>query len=443
MIIAWRDPSLEWINLTVPATGIIITLVSFKSSFWLTVILSMMAILLVASTVPMSDPLESVRAFTRPLEFDYLSWTLDALSLKFGQIALGTASYLPTTERSSTVLNFLELINQLNQVNSQLNDVYGDPNVRDPTIASADLLAELNQLKKQRDQLEPLAEAILQAQVTEIAAQAGLTFMGQTIPPVLYHTTPPPDALIISPRNVIQQDQNISISPDLDVDRMDALENQVDKALNVSSLVVQIGGVGLYPTMVMESTDINWLAEVIAHEWVHNYLTLHPLGFSYENNPELRTMNETTAAIAGKELGRMLVKEYYPQFLPPDPSPSPAAADQQQASAPSFNINKELYITRVNTDKLLAQGKIDQAETYMELRRRFLWEHGYHIRKLNQAYFAFNGAYADQPAGAAGADPVGSAVRLLRQKSSSLEDFINRIAWMWNYNQLKKAVGSQ
>jgi hypothetical protein len=62
---------------------------------------------------------------------------------------------------------------------------------------------------------------------------------------------------------------------------------------------------------------------------------------------------------------------------------------------------------------------------------------------LNQAYFAFYGAYADQPGGAAGADPVGEAVRLLRAMSPSLEEFINRIAWMWNFNQLKGAVGNR
>jgi hypothetical protein len=100
-----------------------------------------------------------------------------------------------------------------------------------------------------------------------------------------------------------------------------------------------------------------------------------------------------------------------------------------------------MHQTRVMVDEILAQGKIQEAESYMEARRVFFWDHGYHIRKLNQAYFAFYGAYADQPQGAAGADPVGTAVRLLRAQSSSLADFINRIAWMWNFEQLKSAVG--
>jgi hypothetical protein len=39
-------------------------------------------------------------------------------------------------------------------------------------------------------------------------------------------------------------------------------------------------------------------------------------------------------------------------------------------------------------------GKVELAEEFMEERRQFFWKKGYHIRKLNQAYFAFHGAYA-------------------------------------------------
>jgi hypothetical protein len=79
----------------------------------------------------------------------------------------------------------------------------------------------------------------------------------------------------------------------------------------------------------------------------------------------------------------------------------------------------------------------------MEARRQIFWDHGYHIRKLNQAYFAFHGAYADMPGGAAGSaetDPVGPAVRALRAQSASLAEFINRISWMWRFDQLEAAV---
>jgi hypothetical protein len=415
---------------------------TFKRAYWLTFILVTLSVMLGASIVPPSDPLERVRAFTRDIEFDYVSWTLNSLGTKLGEIALGTANYLPVEEQSKTVLAALDLIGQINEVEAQVNDIYADPTIYDPETASADLRRQLNKLQDQRTKLEPMAEAILQDQVNEIAASSNLTFGGQAFPPVLYHTTPPPDALIISPRDVIRQDYDISISPDISVDQMEALEDTVDQSLNVSSLVVGIGGIGLYPTMVMETTDINGLAEVVAHEWVHNYLTLRPLGVSYMNSPELRTMNETVASIAGKELGRAVVAKYYPAYLPAETSlVEPAKGSDQTPSQPVFDFRVEMHQTRVTADRLLAEGKIDEAESYMELRRRYLWDNGYHIRKLNQAYFAFYGAYADQPGGAAGEDPVGTAVRLLREKSTTLADFINRMSWMWNFGQLVKAVG--
>ena len=97
--------------------------------------------------------------------------------------------------------------------------------------------------------------------------------------------------------------------------------------------------------------------------------------------------------------------------------------------------------TRVTADQLLAEGKIEEAEQYMEQRRVVFWEHGYQIRKLNQAYFAFYGAYADHPGGgAAGSNPVGEAVQALRERSGSLAEFINRISWISSFEQLQKVV---
>jgi len=66
--------------------------------------------------------------------------------------------------------------------------------------------------------------------------------------------------------------------------------------------------------MVMESTNLIWLLNTIAHEWIHNYLTLRPLGLLYLETPELRTMNETTASIAGDEIGALVLERYYPEL---------------------------------------------------------------------------------------------------------------------------------
>jgi len=99
-----------------------------------------------------------------------------------------------------------------------------------------------------------------------------------------------------------------------------------------------------------------------------------------------------------------------------------------------------MHTTRVTVDALLADGKVDEAEAYMETRRQVFWNNGYLIRRLNQAYFAFHGAYADSPGGAAGEDPVGPAVRALRANSPNLAAFVNRISWMTSFDQLTEAV---
>jgi hypothetical protein len=175
----------------------------------------------------------------------------------------------------------------------------------------------------------------------------------------------------------------------------------------------------------------------VAHEWIHNYLTMRPLGVLYDITPDNRIINETTASIAGVEIGEVVIERFYPKFIP-DPQPAAAASSAQITEPPAFNFRAEMRLTRLEADRLLAIGEIEAAEAYMEARRQVFWEQGYRMRKLNQAYFAFHGAYADQPGGAAGEDPISAAVRALRQQSPDLESFINRIAWIWNYEQLKK-----
>ncbi len=395
------------------------------------------------SALEPEDQIEQVRKFTRQIEFDYITWTVEAVQTKLEQVALGTPAYLSPKHQHNIVLDYLELVGQIFHYEDYIEEYYTNPNVLNPDIASQQIRQELEKFYEQRNQLGPLAETVFQNQLSSIASDFGLTFAGQPFPPILYHATPLPYALIVSPRDAIRQDANISIHPDITVDQRAELEAQVDQALDVSSLVVNIGGMGLYPTMVAQTTNINWLAEVIAHEWAHNFLTLRPLGASYFNSPELRVINETTAGIVGNELGAALIERFYPEHVPPprDENPPPAHSDSE-SEPPKFKFRAEMHETRLTVDELLAEGQIEEAESYMELRRQIFLENGYRIRKLNQAYFAFHGAYADRPGGAAGAieDPVGSAVRTLRAQSPSLAAFLNRISWMWSYDQLQAAV---
>jgi hypothetical protein len=417
---------------------------TIKRSLYLGLVILLGMFSLQYSTLPPGDLTERVRAFTRDQEFNFISWVWNAMEVKLAHAAIGSERYLSEAERHALVVDYLKLVLQIQVTEGKLNEIFADPNIADPQAASAELRDELDKLHQQRSQTAPAAEAILESQISQTAAELGLTYAGQAIPPVLYHSTPLPWALIISPRDVIRQDADINLKPDFTVDQQAALEEQVDARLDVSSLVVGIGGIGVYPTMVAQTSNLNWLSEVVSHEWVHNFLTLRPLGMNYMTSPELRIMNETTASIAGKEIGRAVLEKYYPEFVPPPPPAESANQPETQPEPPAFDFNQEMHETRVAVDKMLADGQIQAAEDYMEMRRRIFWDNGYHIRKLNQAYFAFYGAYADNPkGGAAGADPVGGAVRTLRAQSPSLADFLKQISWMSSFEQLQRTVEQQ
>ena len=393
-----------------------------------------------SSLVFSSDPADAARRYTRPFEFDFVNWTLDAFGLKLGQSAIAAPFYFDGSARHQLVLDYFHLMNTILQDENKLNLLYTDPSVKDPGAASASLRAELSGLYTRQSQLDPLAESILQEQVSATLSDLGLTTAGQPLPPVLFHLTPLPYNLVISPRNKIQQEASISLIPDLTVDQQVALENEVDKGLNVSSLVVPVGGIGTYPTMIERTTALDWLTNTIAHEWTHNWLAVRPLGLNYDTSQALHTMNETTADIVGGEVGQAVLKRYYPEVAAEYAFQAQAVSMSGSPASANFDFRAEMHATRVHVDELLAAGKISEAETYMEQRRQVFWDNGYPIRKLNQAYFAFYGAYADVPGGAAGEDPVGPAVRALRARSSSLAAFLNRISQMSSFQQLQVAL---
>jgi hypothetical protein len=315
-----------------------------------------------------------------------------------------------------------------------------DPERTFPPATIQGLLAEITDIRQHQRALQPVAETILQEQAALILSEMGFGLGGEPFPPLAFHFTQPPAALIVSPRDIIRQDGNISLDPMISLEERITLETTVESEMDVSALVVAIGGIGIYPTMVQESSSLTWITEVIAHEWVHNYLTLRPLGLLYNSSPELRTMNETTANLIGKEVGRKMIERFYPDLSPHPQNVVAQSADPEEP--PTFDFRAAMRETRVRVDDLLAQGRIEEAESYMEERRRVFWEHGYRIRRLNQAYFAFHGAYADEPGGAAGDDPVGEAVRELWALIDSPAVFLRTMSWMNDYTDLQATLTS-
>jgi hypothetical protein len=368
--------------------------------------------------------------------FDFLVWESDALAAKAEAALVSGQSYLSEAQRKKIVLDYVAMMGEIRQLETQVRLIYADPEVADPEAAAHDLQQQIDEKRVSAARLQPVAEQVMQDQVATVIRDDGLDILGEVLPPVSAQLTPLPYVLIVSPREEIRQIYNIPLQNGLTVPVQEQIESSIFDNINRSALVVPIGGLGVWPAMVYETGDINFLFNTVAHEWAHHWLTLRPLGISYAGSPALRTINETVASIFGDEVGAQVIERYYPEYAPPE-QPAQAPETTGKEEPPAFDFNHEMATTRNRVDEMLGQGNVEEAESYMEQRRQFFWENGYRIRKLNQAYFAFYGAYADTP-GEQGDDPIGPALLALRDDSDTLADFMNRVSRITSLEKLQE-----
>ena len=123
--------------------------------------------------------------------------------------------------------------------------------------------------------------------------------------------------------------------------------------------------------------------------------------------------------------------------MPVPPERPPLSAGElvwpEEPPPGQFDFVREMRNTRLQVDSLLAAGKIEEAEVYMEQRRLLFVEQGHDLRKLNQAYFAFYGSYATNPSSG---NPIGGQLQWLRAKSASLRDYLRTAASISQHDDL-------
>lgn len=353
----------------------------------------------VLSSAPGFD--QRVHSVTRPHEFSILEWELNTL---IGEI---WEFFAPPIEAS---------IDDIETVREYLASDGGDKS------------------------LEDKAERILTKQIISVLVEEGILNPWDSFlhfefifPPLNFEFESPPNLLVISPRDEIRLLSRTTLVPNLPDAEKDAIEAQVD-ALDVSSLVVRLGGVGFtYPTMVIKSPDIRRTINRVIEEWFHQYMAFQPLGFLYlldavgvRSDYDIIVMNETVAGIVSEEIGAKVYQRYY--------SKEAQTVSEQE---PVSDFHRKMRAIRIKVDEYLAKGEVAEAEKFMRESRDSLAEDGYHIRKLNQAYFAFHGTYADEPTSVS---PIGQDLQRLREQCSSLRVFLDRVTGMTSYEDLRKAM---
>jgi uncharacterized protein YdcH (DUF465 family) len=383
------------------------------------------------------DLYQHLRAIARPYHFSLAAWEIKTFPHEVNQLTSGWRNQ--TADEVQTVTDHFDTVRRIRIMKSQIQAInhtgQGD---------SSQLEEELDTLREQSLASQDEVERILEKQIKVVLAEQDI-FNPMDIcgvrprinfPPLNFKLEPPPKLLVVSPRERIESLREFLLKPDISLEEMEAVEAKADE-LGVSSLVVELGGLGsTYPSLVTNEASLRFTLDAAAEEWLHQYLFPRPLGILYtldliglSPDYEIATINETVASMASKEIGTLVYEKYY--------APYENAEDSSQNDSSGFDFNREMRDIRRKVDEYLACGEIEPAEEFMEEKRQYLADNGYYIRKLNQAYFAFHGAYADSPTSVS---PIGVELEKLREQSLSLKDFLNKATTITSRQQLQEMI---
>ena len=251
----------------------------------------------------------------------------------------------------------------------------------DATAASVDQ-ARVESLLRERNAIRDSVEELLESAISTELVALGLNQDGDFIwPPVDFRIDDTPHVLVTSPRHVIERDSVRILRPDIVEEDKLKMESAIFDNANLSAIVLPTGGLASYPNLVPSDYDLLRLLEVAAHEWLHAYLIFHPLGRAYWSGGDMTSLNETLANLAGKEIGRTVYNRLTGEDIETLEKPYIPGLDDEGAEVDEFDFRVFMHDTRHRTDELLEDGKIDEAEAYMESRRQVLVENGHNIRK--------------------------------------------------------------
>ncbi|MFC1950728.1 hypothetical protein ACFLWD_03615 [Chloroflexota bacterium] len=385
---------------------------------------------------PKQDFDNYLSSIVKPYRFSITRWESRAIPREVNQWIFD--KYEKSDDEVNRVTEYFSFIEQIKTLESEIQTI--NAGNRQGDLASLEV--ELNGLQEQRMTLEDIVEEIIESQIRETLTQQDIfnpidEYIGLKVgfPPVNFELAKPPYLLVVSPRDRIESTREILLQPSLIIKNIEDIEAEVDK-LGVSSLVVELGGVATYPTFVTNEASLQFTIDTATEEWVHQYLVFKPLGFLYlldlagmSRNYEIATINETLASMCSKEISSIVREKYYPEYE--------SGTNQNQTTESEFDFNLEMKEIRRTVDKYLTQGEVEQAEEFMEQKRQYLVSKGYYIRKLNQAYFAFYGAYADS---STSISPIGLELKELRSQSVSLKNFLNEVAAMTSQQDLRDRI---
>ncbi len=401
----------------------------------------LIAVLFIGWIVPTGDKRFDTPAAAVSLDHGYglVSWEFDNFFDKWSHRVWTALPWTPTSEsdRRAALDRYVELVGELRTAKGDLNRATSAANPDEVEISGAQ--AQIDRLISERNSIRSAVEEYLEQIIAEVVRSPEIDLVGSFVwPPVDFRIGDPPKLLVTSRRDEIVRIEDVLIDPDIPIDEMSRIESELVAEHDISAVVLQTGGLASYPT-VIPTSDLKRLVDVASHEWLHAYLAFHPLGRAYFGGGEIRSMNETLADIFGREVGLRVYSEvtgepFVAPTRPETASKHVETEDEALIDPEEFNFNRFMGETRRTTDDLLADGKIDEAEAYMESRRVELLDHNYRIRKINQAYFAFHGTYAESPSSTS---PIARYMWDLRDQVETVGEMVKLLRPLGTYEEFE------
>jgi hypothetical protein len=398
-------------------------LLTLVGGFWL--------VFLLAGDHPVQDLSWHLTEITGPYRFHLAEWEVATLARR-ARMAIFPSS--PVADPVQTVVRYFALGQQENVLTGQ-QDHWLVRQASDPTAAerARALQTRIDRIEATRETLKPAVEQIISEQVDAQLHQDGvrpglLTFHRSNqfpflrpwlIPGVFFGLSRLPHLLVVAPRDRIEIISTALLDTQLSPRASEQIETSTDR-LGVSSVVIQIGGLAAYPAMIPTDESLSDTLITIAHEWAFHYLALHPLGERYFASYDMATINESLVDLVGHEVGPQVYDRYYRPALEAEAAkagPAPTSTAPPATPAPP-SFETLLRHIRIVVQADLARGDVASADAYMAQQQRALLQDGYDVPRLNTAYLAFYGWYAE------GGNPYAPLLVTIRRKSGSLRAFL-------------------
>ncbi len=396
--------------------------------------LVLLAIALGSSSIPAE--LAQRYAFSQAitsLRWDLVEWEVNALWEKLEAQVEKPADEVPPTVGPRLVQEYLERAGRIGQIEGELERRSSIGYDQTLAPSSAELTMELGGLREIQAETRARVEQLIERQIASQLSEAGFLGLGGVWPPVRFTFVEPPQKLVVSRRDEIETIYSKMLMAGMGLPVIEEVEGEINQQRYATAYITDIGGLGAFPTMVVDRASLQWVLSTVAHEWTHNYLVFYPLGWNYFASQDLTTMNETVAEIVGNEIGDYALAQYYPEEVIPD---LPVVPEVLPETLP-FDFRTEMRITRLEVDRLLAAGDVVAAEAYMEARRLEFIENGFPLRVLNQAYFAFHGSYGTS---AASTSPIGPKMERLRDLMPDVKTFLETVRSFTSVEDLDQAL---